>query len=543
VRPGLPGAALVVILAIAGAALLAACDSPPQVVEISPQRGAVDVRSSEPIRVRFDRAMDRGSVASRFRVEPRVQGTVSWNGDSELSFEHGPLNPSSQYMVVLDAGYRDARGTINGFRHSWTFRTEAAPALASSVPGAGDRDIDPAAFISLTFSREMDPGSLGAAIRLSPATSVAVHVDASDGRHVVLAPQELLQPRTAYTVAVGGEARDVDGNRLGAGATVSFNTGAFRPLRHWVSFIAESSPGAAGAGVWVVNESRLPRRLVSTAVTSFTWSGDGSRLLLRGPTGGWVDQPLDGVATTLPFAGDWADFLAPGHGYVFLDQGRLQILGPDDRAVTVATGVTAAAVAPGGERLAFAVRDPARSDRASEIEGYDTELRTRYRLQTEPEPVDGLAWSPDGQALAYRLVTADAAHRQVRVRSLRDGGSLTVATGDVSEPFWQADRQHVFFTGSVPTPTGTVTRIFRFAVNDRSPHALTASAGMPSGQDVQVVTFSPSPDGHQLAFLGDVAGRAGVWTMNADGSGVTRLTDPDPARFPYSSKGVAWTPT
>ncbi|HSR23809.1 MAG TPA: Ig-like domain-containing protein, partial [Candidatus Eisenbacteria bacterium] len=429
--------ALVALLAIAATMPLVACDGPPQVVEISPQRGAVDVRSSEPIRVRFDRDMDRASVASRFHVEPHVQGTLSWRGDGELTFEHGPLSPSSRYQVVLDAGYRDAHGITNGFRHSWTFRTEAAPGLSGSTPGAGDRDVDPSAFISLTFSREMDPGSLASAISLSPVVPLSIQVDASDARHVVLAPQELLQPRTAYTVTVGRDARDVDGNRLGAGAAVSFSTGDFRPLRHWVSFIAESSPGSGGAGVWVVNENRLPRRLVSTAVTSFIWSGDGSRLLLRGPTGAWVDQPLDGVGATLPFTGEWADFLAPDHGYVFLDQGRLQVLGPDGRATTVATGVTDAVVAPGGQRLAFAVGDPARSDHGSEIDGYDTELRTRYRLQVEPEPVDGLAWSPDGQALAYRLVTADPARRQVRVRSLHDGGTVIVATGDVSAPVWQ----------------------------------------------------------------------------------------------------------
>jgi Tol biopolymer transport system component len=145
--------------------------------------------------------------------------------------------------------------------------------------------------------------------------------------------------------------------------------------------------------------------------------------------------------------------------------------------------------------------------------------------------------------VAYRLLTADTARRQVRVRSLRDGGASTVATGDVSAPVWQADRQHVFFTASMPAPAGAVTRVFRFAVNDGT-HVLTPAAGMAAGPDVQVRQLSPSPDGHQLAFLGDDAlGRPGVWTMNVDGTGVARLTDADLARFPYSSRDVAWTPS
>jgi Tol biopolymer transport system component len=65
---------------------------------------------------------------------------------------------------------------------------------------------------------------------------------------------------------------------------------------------------------------------------------------------------------------------------------------------------------------------------------------------------------------------------------------------------------------------------------------------MPAGQDVRVGSLSPSPDGHQVAFAPDGDGRAGVWEMNADGTGLTQLTDPDPGRFPYSVMGVTWTP-
>lgn len=535
--------ALGVLLAIAAAVLLVACESPPQVLEISPQRGASDVRSNQPIRVRFDRPMDQASVASRFHVEPRVTGTLSWTAAGELTFDHAPLNPTTQYRVVLDAGYRDARGSTNGLRHSWTFQTEGPPVLAGSSPGAGDRGVDPAAFLALDFNRAMDPDGLAGAITLSPATPLVVHQDEADPRRVTLAPQELLAPRTPYTVTVAGGARDVDGNRLSSPVTVAFTTGDFQPLKHWVGFIAGTAPGTVGSGVWVVNENRLPRRLVSTPVTAFTWSGDGSHLLLRGPTGAWVDQPLDGAPTELPFTGEWADFLAPGHGYVFLNQGRLQVLRPDGGVVPVATGVTSVAVAPGGERLAFVTRDPTRTDRASEISGYDTTLRTRYRLQSEPDTVDGLAWSPDGQSLAYRLLSAEPARQQVRVRSLRDGGTVTVAVGEISPPAWQADRQHVFFTASLPTATGPVTRAFRFSVSDGSPHALSVAAGLPGVPDLPSQTLSPSPDGHQLAFLADVGGRSAVWTMNADGTGVTQLTDSDPVRFPYSSRDVAWTPS
>lgn len=535
-------AALVVPLATA-AMLAAACGSPPQVLEITPQRGAGDVRSSEVIRVRFDRPMDRRSVADRFHVQPRVQGALTWTNDYELEFEHVPLNPSSRYRVVLEPGYRDAQGNANSLRHSWTFRTEAAPALAGSTPGAGDHGVDPAAYISLSFNREMDMGTLTAAISLTPSAPFVIHTDPSDPRRVVLAPQSLLESRTSYQVAVGQDARDVDGNRLGAAVAVSFSTGDFRPLRHWISFIAESSPASGGGGLWIVDDNRLPRRLINDAVSSFTWSADGSHLLLRGPEGSWSDQSLDGVSTPLHITGDWAGFLAPGKGYAFLDRGTLQLLEADGKRVTVATGVTEAAVAPGGARLAFAVRGASGAERTTEIDGYDTDLHARYRLQTEAGVVDGLAWSPDSQGLAYRLDASGAAQRQIRVRSLRDGSTVTVVTGDVSRPQWQADRQHVVVTAALPTSGGTMTKAFRFAVGDGARHTLNVAAGMPSGPGVQVDQLSPSPDGHQLAFVSSAGGRAGIWTMNADGTGASQLTQPNPDSFPYSCRDVAWTPS
>jgi len=536
-------AACLVLLVTAAAALLSGCGTPPQVLEISPARGAVDVRSSEVIRIRFDRPMDRRSVADHFAVAPRVQGALRWTSDEELTFEHVPLSPATQYQVILDPGYRDAQGGANSFRHSWTFRTEAAPTLADSTPSGGDRGVDPASYISLNFSRAMDAGTLAAAIGLAPSAPFVIHQDAGDPRHVVLAPQSLLQARTTYQVTIGQDARDVDGNRLGAAAALSFTTGDVRPLRHWVSFIAESSAGSGSVGLWAVDDNRVPRQLIGSPVGAFAWSADGTHLLLRGPDGTWSDEPLDGVPVLLPIAGDWADFLAPGRGYAFLDRGALQILQPDGTRRTVASGVTVAAVAPGGERIAFVTRDPSGSERASEIDAYVTDLHARYRLQSEPEPIDGLSWSSDGQSLAYRLGGTDATHREIVVRSLHDGTRTVVATGDVSAPIWEADRQHVAFTAAVPGPAGMVSKAFRFAVSDGARHVLSASAGLPTGPGVEVDQLSPSPDGHQLAFVSSAGGREGVWTMNVDGTGLAQLTDPDPNRFAYSCRNVAWTPS
>lgn len=511
-------------------------------VDISPQRGAADVRSNELVRVKFDRGMDRGSVQARFHIVPAVPGGVRWLSDSELTFEHQPFTPLTRYQAILDPGYRDAQGVINGLRHSWNFKTESPPALTAASPGQGDRDMDPASYLTLTFSREMNPASLGGAISLSPSAPFHIRQDPTDRRRVTLAPDSLLEQRVTYSVTVSPDARDVDGNRVVNGNVVTFTTGDFRALRHWVSFIAEPWPGSGNGadGVWIVNESRFPRRLVQTPVTAFSWSPDGSRLLLRSPSGSWSEQPLAGAATSLPIVGVWADFLAPGLGYAFLDGGKLQVLRPDGSKTLIASAVKAAAVAPGGGRLAFVVGDASGS--GSEIYAYDPDPRTTYRLQVEPAPIDGLAWSPDGLGLAYRVATSDPKRHQIKVRSLKDGGVVTVAAGQVSAPTWQADRRHVLFTAVVSSGQGTVSKAFRMAVGDPPPKELTLGQGMPTDSSTSVDGLTLSADGHQLAFVSDTGGPMAVWVMNADGSGVTALTEFDPESFPYSSHAVAWTP-
>lgn len=510
-------------------------------VEISPPRGTVDVRSSAAIRVTFDRAMDRDSVQARFHVVPAVQGTMRWLSDRQLSFDHEPFAPLTRYQAVLDPGYRDAQGVTNGLRHSWSFKTEAPPELAAATPGNGDRNVDPATYITLTFNRGMAAGSLSSAISLSPDAPFHIRQDPSDTRRVTLAPDSLLEPRVTYSVTVNHDAMDADGNHLTGGSVVTFTTGDFRALKHWVSFIAEPWPGSQGGagGVWIVNESGFPRRLIGTPVETFIWSADGSRLLLRAPSGQWSDQPLAGTAKTLPISGEWAGFLAPGLGYAFLDAGRLRVLTPDGREISIASGVKTAAVAPGGGRLAFVVT----SASGSEIDGFDPDPRTRYRLQVEAEQIDGLAWSLDGQSLAYRVATVDPQHYVIKVRSFRNGGTVTVATGQVSVPTWQADGRHVVFTAMVASDAGPAAKAFRLAVGDPPPKELALSQGMPADRSQEVGSVSLSADGHQLAFVSAASVPPGVWMMNADGSGLTPLTEYDSDSFPYACRAVAWTPS
>jgi hypothetical protein len=540
-------AAVLAILGMAGA-VGAGCASPPQILDISPAQGATSVPSNWPIRIGFDRPMNEASVARQFSLVPvvpgpAVGGSFRWINGREMRYEHGPLRPASKYQVVLEGGYRDTEGQVNLLRHTWIFTTEEPPQLAGSSPGDGERGIDSAAYITLTFSREIDISTLPQALSISPSTRFTVERDPADARRVVVVPEALLELNQEYAVTVTTRARDVDGNRLGTGSAFTFTTGPQRGLQHWIGFVAEELAGGGGRspGVWIVDQNRFPRVLVSAPVSWFTWSADGQRLLLRSSSGTWTDQSVKGTSTALPFHGTWADYLGSGRGYAYLDGTSLFTMTPAGASKLVASGVGAAAVDPGGTRIAFTVDQPA----GSEIFAYDIGLATDYRLQAEPGLVDGLAWSPDGLSLAYRVGGDNPAKHQVRVRLLRGAGStIAVATGDVSAPVWQADSRHVFFTATVQASSGPVSKLFRFAPGEPPPNLLTAGAGMPASPGVSVGALSPSPDGRQVAFLsGSNSPVSEVWLMNADGTGVSQLTTFGQDVFPYQIGEVAWTPT
>jgi WD40 repeat protein len=497
-------------------------------VAISPVNGAGAVPSDAPIQITFDRPMNEASVASHFHLVPSVRGRITWPTARRLVFRHVPFQPAHKYEVVLSGGYRDASGNANPFRHSWKFKTEVAPILTGSSPQDGATGVDPATSIALDFSRGVNPRTLEAALTISPPLTYTLQQTPGDPAQILILPQGLLAANTRYAIAVDREATDVDGNHLGAGAFVSFQTGPAAALNGWITFTSTSGNGSQ---LWMVDHDGLPRELLPVPLQSYTWSPDGTRLLARGIDGTWFVLPLDGTATPLPISGQWAQFLAPQQGYVELDGDQLEVL-KGTTTTEVADGVTAAAVSPTGLQVAFAIP----SGTGWEVSAYDVQVHAQYRLFTVSSQVEQLAWSPDGQWLAYLLAgTSDRA--QLRATSLRDGTTVTVATGRVSDPAWQADSRHLFYLGTTSTPQGLITKIYRAAVQ---PTQLPSSAsGIPAG-GLSVQTFSPSPDGRQLAFVAATRTSPGaVWVMNADGTGLADLAG---SAFSAQASQIAWNP-
>ena len=513
---------------------LSACGgNAPQIVDYSPVRGATDVSTAAPIRITFDHDVDQQSIESRLHLQPATSGNLVWLSPRELAYQHPTLAPSSTYDVVLEAGYKDLAGNTAVLRHHWSFVTEGPPAFAGSAPANGESGVDPAAYLTVDFTRDMNGPSLQQAVSISPPLPFSVRLNPTDGRRAIIAPATLLQPSTAYTIAVTGTALDADGNRLAADATLAFTTGPIRQLHNWIGFTTTAADGTSGA-LWLVNESGFPRQLFDgSSVRSFSWSPDGTTLLLESDGETWSVLTPGQDAKPLGFKAAWVGALGSGMGYVFIDDGgalhRLSSSGVD---TMISPAVTEATVSPDGSRVAFVEV----ASQSSVIWGYDVGLQARYQLVVENGPISNATWAPAGNRIAY--LRHDVGVTTLKVRSLSGAAATTTvaSAGDISAPAWLPDSVHLVFAVALPGASGTLQKAFVVSAI-APPSALTLAVGLPADPGIAVADPVPSPDGHQIAFLSG----GQVWLMNADGTRPTPLTTFDAASFPYSCRTPAWT--
>ena len=84
---------------------------------------------------------------------------------------------------------------------------------------------DPAAYLTIDFSREMKPASLPPAFTFNPSIPFNVRIDPSDGRRAIIAPSQLLASNTAYRLALNTAALDIDVLAEGRGGAAEIHLG------------------------------------------------------------------------------------------------------------------------------------------------------------------------------------------------------------------------------------------------------------------------------------------------------------------------------
>ena len=304
--------------------------------------------------------------------------------------------------------------------------------------------------------------------------------------------------------------------------------------------IAYDTRLAGAHRIWLAEANgRNPRQLTSDSSeavvhTTPRWSPDGFRVAFRRidnlksdivvadvQTGRTTRVTDDNVLDMDPVwspDGDYIYFTSSRGGGLNLWRLRVnrsgQALGQPEQLTTGAGDDVAPAVAPGGRRLAFAVR-------GINSDLWQLPLNPNTGEATgQPQPIvrttraeSRAAWSPDGSSIAFN--SDRLGEMNIWIRSRRDSAErqLTRGGGGDYQPNWAPDGSAITFFSA------------------RAGNADIWTARVSDGQLAQL-TRDPStdinpfysPDGRHIAFVSDRGGRAEIWVMRPDGSEQRRLT-------------------
>lgn len=102
---------------------------PVQVTKFSPKQGATGISTSTEIKISFDQPIDEASAISLFTLEPSVNGTTSWQGNTLIFKPAAPLPKDTSYTITIRPGVKAIQGADSVKQFTASFVTEESVTL------------------------------------------------------------------------------------------------------------------------------------------------------------------------------------------------------------------------------------------------------------------------------------------------------------------------------------------------------------------------------------------------------------------------------
>ena len=211
--------------------------TPPTVSATSPAAGDTAVGSNTKIAANFSKALDPASVtAASFTVKQgtaAVAGAVTYGPGSTATFTPAAALASSSVFTATLTAVKDLAGNALAVPFTWSFTTGAAPdttppTVLTTSPAFGATGVATNATVAVTFSKAIDPSTIGAASLTLKQGSAAVAGTVTSGpaTSATFKPSAALAASTVYTATVTTAVKDLAGNALAGAVSWSFTTGS-----------------------------------------------------------------------------------------------------------------------------------------------------------------------------------------------------------------------------------------------------------------------------------------------------------------------------
>jgi hypothetical protein len=215
---------------------------PPFVLERSPEQGE-ELAVDQPIRLVFDRSMDRASVEGALVVSvdggETVSGEFEWVSDRAVAFKPRGLARDTRYHLYLGQGAKSQDGAPLDGAYRFKFNTTGYLEVTQVIPADGSTDVEADGIVTVMFNRPVVPLTT-----ISLAGTELPHPLSFDppiegvGEWLntsiyIFTPSEPLAGGTTYTARVEAGLTDTTGGLLAEDVVWQFTT--FPPEVVWVT--------------------------------------------------------------------------------------------------------------------------------------------------------------------------------------------------------------------------------------------------------------------------------------------------------------------